>query len=915
MNPNWKQIVRERLAILRLPPEREIEIVEELALHLEAACEDALAAGLSEMEAEARAAQSYDWRLLECELSRAEGPSAARALQPSLELIERKGGIRMGSLIQDLRFGARMLLKQPGFTLIAALTLALGIGANTAIFSVINGVLLRPLDFRDPHRLFMLWTDNPIYQLGFHEFPAANTDLAEWRAAATSFEQFAAFQSSPADLSDGGDPERVGGVEVTANLLPLLGVQPLLGRNISAEEEQPGRDRVALISHALWRRRFGGDAEILGKAITVNGAPRTVIGIMPEGFHFPRATEMPQAYHLPERADLWTPLARDAGYWLNRNQRQLVLIVGRLKAGVTQAQAQAEMDGVAARQARAYPQTHGGWRVWLTPLYNQVVGQTRTPLLVLLGSVGFLLLIACVNIASLLLSRAAARRREMAVRAAIGSGRARIIRQLLTESLLLATLGGGLGLLFGYWGLNLLLGFIPPTVPRLQDISLDAHVLLFTSLISILTGALFGLVPAWQASKVNLTEALKDAGRANSAGRGVSGPSGHGLLVTAEVALVTILLIGAVLMLQSFRRLLAVDPGFKSEGVATFEVSLPVARYPDGGKRAQFFDRARAQLGSLPGVRAVGAISNLPLSGNESMDYFVVEGAEPAPRGKEPLAEDRVIIPGYFEAMGVSLISGRNFEATDGADKPPVAIVNETLARQFFPGGDAVGKRIKRVLGDKDWRTIVGVVRDVRGHALETRARPQLYRAHAQAPYGNMAMTARADATALPALRSAIQQEFKRLDATLPVANYRTMPELVEKATARPRFITLLLGLFAAIALMLTVVGLYGVVAYGVNQRTREIGIRVALGARRQNVMSLVIAQGARPAFVGVGVGTVGAFALMRLLTTQLYEIKPTDPATFGIVALGLLLVSLIACYIPARRATKVDPLTALRHE
>ncbi len=882
-----------RALLRRSQAEREMD--EELRYHIERQTEQNIRLGMSPEEARYLARKAFGGVEQAKERSR-----------------DTRGIRRLEELWQDLRYGARMLKNQPGFTLIAVVTLALGIGANTAIFSVINGVLLRPLAFHNPDRLFMLWTNNPIYQLGFHEFPAANTDLPEWRATATSFEQLAAFQSNPADLSGGGDPEQVGGVEVTANLLPLLGVQPLLGRNLSAEEEQPGRDRVAILSYALWQRRFGGDREILGKTITVNGSPRTVIGILPEGFHFPRATEMPSAYHLPEKTDLWTPLARDAGYWSTRSQRQWVPIVGRLNAGVTQAQAQAEMDAIAARQARDYPQTHGGWRVWLTPLFNQVVGQTRTPLLVLLGAVGFLLLIACANIASLLLARAAARRREMAVRAALGAARARIIRQLLTESLLLATLGGSLGLLLGHWGLAVLLSFIPPTVPRLQEISLDTQVLLFTTLISMLTGALFGLVPAWQSSKVNLTEALKDAGRANSAGRGAHS---HGLLVTAEVALAAVLLVGAALMLQSFQRLLRVDLGFKPEGVATFEVSLPGSRYRDGGERTQFFDRARAQLSSLPGVRAVGAISNLPLSGNESMDYFAVEGAEPVPRGKEPAAEDRVIIPGYFEAMGMNLMNGRDFEARDGADKPPVAIVNETLARQFFPEGDAVGKRIKRVLRDKDWRTIVGVVRDVRGHALESRARPQFYRPHAQAPYGRMTMAIRADATALPSLRSAIQQEFMELDASLPVANFRTMDELVAKAVARPRFSSLLLGLFAAAALMLTVVGLYGVVAYGVNQRTREIGMRMALGAQQQNVLALIIRQGMRPAFVGVSVGMVGAFGLMRLLAGQLYEIKPTDPATFGIVALGLLFVSLAACYIPARRAAKIDPMAALRTE
>jgi len=881
-------------ALLR-KSQAERELDEELRCHIERQTEQNIRLGMSPEEARYAARKAFG------------------GVEQAKERSRDARGVRwIEELWQDLRYGARTLMKNPGFTLVAAFTLALGIGANTAIFSVINGVLLRPLAFHEPDRLFMLWTDNPAYQLGFHEFPAANADLPEWRATATSFERLAAFQTNPADLSDGGEPERVGGVEVTANLLPLLGVQPLLGRHLSTEEEQPGRDRVALISYALWRRRFGGDAEILGKTITVDGAPRAVIGVLPEGFHFPRATEMPRAYHLPERADIWTPLARDAGYWLNRNQRQLVPIVGRLKAGVTQAQAQAEMDGIAERQARDYPQTHGGWRVWLTPLSNQIVGQTRRPLLILLGAVGFLLLIACANIASLLLARAASRRREIAVRAAIGAGRARIIRQLLTESLLLATLGGGLGLLLGYWGLDLLLSFIPPTVPRLQDISLDTHVLLFTASISILTGALFGLVPAWQASNVNLIEALKDAGRANSAGRGIRS---HNLLVTVEVALAAVLLVGAVLMLQSFQRLLAVDPGFKPDGVATFEMSLPRARYPDGGRRARFVEQALAQLSGLPGVRSVGAISNLPLSGNESMDYIAIEGAEPTPRGKEPLAEDRAITPGYFEAMGVNLVSGRDFDATDGAGKPLVSIVNETLAQRFFPEGDAVGKRIKRVLSDQDWRTIVGVVRDVRGFALEAQARPQIYHPHAQASYGAMAMVARADATALPSLRSAIQREFKQLDAELPVANYRMMPELVAKAVARPRFSALLLGLFAAAALMLTVVGLYGVVAYRVNQRTREIGIRMALGARRRNALALVIGQGMRPAIAGALIGMASAFGLMRLLAGQLYEIKPTDPATFGIVALGLLLVSLVACYIPARRATKIDPMVALRNE
>ena len=815
-------------------------------------------------------------------------------------------------MFQELRFGLRVLLKQKSFTAVAVLTLALGIGANTAIFSVVNGVLLKPLAFHDPDSLVMLWTDNPTLDLGFHELPPANADLPEWRARTTSFEQIGAFQSNFADLSDDINPERVGGVDVSVNLLPMLGIQPVLGRQFTAEEEQPGQDHVLIISHALWQRRFGGNKGILGKTITINQVPRTISGVLPEGFHFPRATEMPQGYRLPERADLWTPLAKDATFWERRTQRQLILIA-RLKAGVTPEQAQAEMDSVTAEQSRAYPQTHDGWRVWLTPLFNQIVGQSRTPLLVLLGAVGFLLLIACSNIASLLLARAAARSREMAVRAAIGAGRARIIRQLLTESLLLAALGGGLGLLLGYWGLEVLLKLIPPNVPRVQNITLDTNVFLFTALISVLTGVLFGLVPAWQASKVNLAEALKDSGRTNS-GRGLRS---YSLLVSAEVALAAVMLVGAALMLQSFQRLLAVDPGFRPSNLVTFNVSLPSARYSDDVKRGQFFEQIRAQLSNLPGVQAVGAISDLPLSGNENVTFLAVEGAAPVPRGKEPIAEDRLITPGYFEAMGVKRINGRDFDANDGLNKPLVVIVNETLARQFFLDGDAVGKRIKRVLDDKDWGTIVGVVRDVRGYALDKQVRPQFYHPLAQEPgeADEMSLALRVDAAALPSLRGAIQQEFKQFDAALPIANFRTMEQLVDKAVARPRFSTVLLVSFAVTALLLTVVGLYGVVAYGVNQRTREIGIRMALGARQTSVLLLIIRQGMKPALIGLSIGIAGACVLMRLLASQLYEVHATDPATFVLVALGLLMIALVACYIPARRATRVDPMAVLRHE
>ena len=905
--PDWKQIVRRRLANTPLEPTSEADIVDELAQHLEDRYQALRSDGANEKEAFAIVVDEFgESELLLKELRLMEVKSEPPPATNSAGLTRLFGDLR-----QDVRYAFRTLRRQPGFTLVATLTLALGIGANTAIFSIVNGVLLRPLGFHEPERLFMIWTDNPAYQLGFHEFPAANSDLPEWRAIATSFDQIAGYQTALADLSEDGDPERVGAVEVTANLMPTLTVHPVIGRHLSVQEEQPGQDAVAMISYDLWLRRYGGSNQILDKSITVNQVRRKIIAVMPQGFNFPRAAEMPQAYNLPEKADLWVPLARDSSYWQKRMQRGLVCLIGRLKPGVTASQAQAEMDSIAARQAVAYPDTHKGWRVWLTPLFNQVVGRTRLPLLVLLGAVGILLLITCANITSLLLTKAASRRREIAVRVAIGADRWRIIRQLMTESIVLGVLGGICGLLLGYSALHTLLIFVPTNVPRLQNVSLDSQVLLFTAFISLLTGVLFGLAPACQASKLNLTEALKSSTR-NSAGKRINS---HSFLVSVQIALVAVLLVSAILMLKSFRRLLAVDPGFKPQGVATFQISPSWARYSDGGQRRQFFQQVQSRLRSLPGVQAVGAVSRLPLTGNENMNYFAIDGAQPVPRGQEPLAEDRVVTPGYFNAVGVSFVSGRDFDERDG-NKPLVAIVNETMVRKFFPDGKAVGRRIKWVLDDEEWRTIVGVVRDVRGYSLEREARPQFYYPFAEAPWEDaMSFAVRVDAPALPSMNHAIQQELKQLDPTIPAANFRTMTELVTNAVARPRFSALLLALFAALALMVAFVGLYGVIAQGVTQRTREIGIRMAVGARQSDVLALMIRQGMRPALTGLTLGLFAAFVFTRLLASQLYEVSPTDPATFVLVAVGLFVVAFTACFIPARRATQIDPAKTLRFE
>jgi putative ABC transport system permease protein len=817
------------------------------------------------------------------------------------------------NLGQDIRYGVRGLRKNSGFTAVAVLTLALGIGATTAIFSMVNAVLLKALPYQEPDRLVMLWTDNPSLNLGFHELPPTQLDLPEWRNQAQSFDQIAAFKTKLADLSDQGDPERVGGVQVTANFFSLLGVQPLLGRVFATEEEKRGKHQVAIISHELWQRRFGGEAKVLGQLITLNHERYTLIGVMPPGFSFPRGTEMPGGYALMPQTEVWVPYAAGPEYWRSSDSREYIAI-GRLKAGVTLARAQTEMTAIAQRQAEAHPKTHAGWTVHLRPFALQVAGQTRPLLLVLLGAVAFVLLIACANIANLLLARSSVRRKEIAVRSALGAGRGRILRQLLTESILLALLGGGMGLLLGAWGVRVILAFSPPNIPRLNETTLDGRVFLFSLFISLATGIIFGLAPAWHAIQFNLSEALNADNRSSTApGRHRT----HGLLVIAEVALAVVLLTGAALMIQSLRHLLAVDPGFKSQRIAAFDVGLNGANYDNPTRWRQFYRAACERLRNVPGVRAAAAISNLPLGEVESLSYLFVEGTAQSPE-QAPLVEDRKITPGYFTTMGVSWVRGRDFTDNDGPGQPNVCIINKTLARKFYSGLDPIGKRLKMAKTDepgRPWLIIVGIADDVRSHGIDVKPRPQIYTPVEQNTDNYMTFIVGAEALPGKALEGMIRTAIKAVDPTLPAANFRTMERLVSNATARPRFSTFLLGLFAATALALTVVGLYGVVAYAVSQRTREIGIRIALGAGRRRILALIVRQGMSPALFGLAIGVLGAFALTRLLASQLYEVKPTDPLTFfGVIAL-LLLVTLAACLVPARRAAKVDPVVALRYE
>src|SRR5262245_54004586 len=656
--PNWNHIVREHLAVLRLPPEREIEIVEEQALHLEAAYEDAIADGLSEAEAEARALRSYDWRLLECELSRAEQPAPVRALQPSLELIERKGGMRMESLVQDLRFGARMLMKQPGFTLIAVITLALGIGANSAIFSVVNSVLLRAAPYREPQRLVMVWSDRPQLQalVGKTEFPVSAADFTDWRDQNQCFEQIAAFHSQSLDLTGVGEPEILGAVRASVNLFALLGVEARHGRGFLPEEDQAGANRVVILSDGLWRRRFGADPKIIGQTISLNNQPYTVVGVSPPDFQFPRKADLPAGFGFPAEVSLYTPLAL-APEQRNNRGRHYLAVIGRLKPQTSFEQAQVEMVGVAGRLERQYPDLNRNKSARLVGFHQQVVGKARSGLLTLLGAVGFVLLIACANVANLLLARGAARQKEIAVRTALGAQSWRVIRQLLTESLLLASSAGALAMLLAVWGVDLLRAILPEDLPRADEVGVDLRVFGFTLAVSLLTGILFGLVPALQASRTDLNETLKEGGRSSG---GASHNRFRGLLVVSEVALALVLLVGAGLMLRSFVRLMSVDPGLDAQNVLTMDIRLLRNKYQPP-QQAVFFQQLLERLRALPGVQSAGAVYPLPLSGMEEGMGFGVEGRAPATPGARRIAGPRWVSPDYFKTLQIQLLKGRVF--------------------------------------------------------------------------------------------------------------------------------------------------------------------------------------------------------------------------------------------------------------
>lgn len=819
----------------------------------------------------------------------------------------------MPNLVQDIRYSLRSLSKTPAFTAVAVFVLALAIGANTAIFTVVNAVLIRPLPYPNSDRLVMLWETNPRFQIGVDTLPVTPGTFMDWREQSNVFEYVSALGVGRFNLSGSGEPERISGASVSPNFFSLMGIEPRLGRAFLDDEEKPGANKVVVISYALWQRRFSGAEDIVGKPMTLDGESYTVIGVAPEGFQFPRARELPYFVGVSSPTELWRPMTLTDDFISRKRANHQLSVIAKLKPGVTREQAQAEMNAISARLEQAYSENQGiGAKV--VPLGEQVVGNSRVALLVLMGAVALVLLIACANVGNLLLTRSSARRKEIAIRTALGASRSRIVRQLLIEALLLSLASAIAGTLLSFWGVKAMLSLSRETLPRVSEVSIDIRVLGFTVAIALLTSLLFGLTPALQASKINLTEALKDGSRGLSGGRGRSRV--RSVLVIAEVALSLVLLIGAGLMIKSLAHLLKVDPGFKPDRTLTMNIALLGSKYPNVNQQIALFEDVTNRVEALPGVESAGLISSAPLSGGVYAGGFSIEGREPASANEDLSADRRMISPEYFKALGIPIINGRHFTDRDNQASTGVAIVSDTWARQFVPKDDPIGKRIK--LGGRDstrpWLSIVGIAGDVRDTALESEARPCVYVPYPQFPALSMSLIARTSVDS-KALIPAIRDEVWAVDRDQPVTDIKTMDQYVSDSVSPRRANALLLGIFAALALVLAAVGMYGVMSYGVTQRVHEIGIRMALGAQKSDVIELIVGNGMTLVLAGVMIGLAGALALSRVLSSLLYGVSATDPMTFAGVSLVLIAVALLASYIPARRAAKVDPMIALRCE
>jgi putative ABC transport system permease protein len=814
---------------------------------------------------------------------------------------ELRGLPLLDTLFQDVRYGLRTLRKNASFTAVAVLTLALGIGANTAIFSVVHAVLLNPLPYNHPERIVVIWESNPA--AGFNQFAVSPPNYVDWQKGSGSFEYMASAARGTFNYTGGAEPEQLNGARVAAPFFSVFGVQPAAGRTFVAEDDVVGKAHVVVLGYGLWVRRFGGDREIVGKALTLDGQTYTVIGVMPKGFE------------VPSRVELWLPsefAARDLGP--GARGAHYLRVVGRLKPGVSIEQAQAEMTGISKRLEEQYPSLQKGWTSLVISMNESVVGNVRATLLVLFGAVGFLLLIACANVANLLLARAATRQREIAIRTSLGAGRWRIAQQLLTESVLLSLMGSALGMLLAEWGVRALRTLPPSNLPRAAGIELNLTVLGFTAVLAIATGVTFGLVPALQDLRSAPSETLKEGGRTASTGH-------HGMrsfLVILETTLALVLLIGSGLLLKSFLRLQGVDPGYQSKNLLTADVSLPESKYGTDAQAAQFFDQLLARLQSLKGVQAVGAASSNPLQGQGYNFVFATKELAALAPTEQPSAGFYSVNAGYFRALGIPLIAGRYFTTQDIAGGPRVAIISQAVAKQFFPGRNPIGQMV--FIGNSGpekgqiWREIVGVVGDVKDEGLDTGGSMALYEPYTQKPWSSMTMFLRTESDPRQ-MASALRSQVSAQDKDQPVAEIATGEELLERAIAQPQLRTLLLVLFAGVAVVLAGFGVYGVMSNTVAQRTHEIGVRMALGAQRGSMLRLVVGHGLRLALMGVALGTAGALLLTRLMKGFLFQVTPTDPEIFAAVALFLVAVALVASYIPARRAMRVDPVVALRYE
>ncbi len=870
----------------------EADIDDEMRFHFESRVEELVDRGLTLNAARAQALEEY---------------GDVPAIRKQLREIDRRthgrreASERLDAVVRDVRFAARTLRRSPAFTGIAVVCVALGVCVTTTIFSAVHGILIRPLPYERANQLISVYAQNPAREI--HGSNVSYPDYVSWRDGNRSFSGLALWTwSSHAFSGDGGEAERVEGASVTANLLSILGVRPLLGRPFLAEEDENGRDNVVLLGYGLWQRRFGGDPSVVGRTITVDGRPHTIVGVMPQRFNF------------PERGEAWVPFGVPERATQERGSRQYAGALGRLRPGVTLEQARADLAAMSTSLQSTYPRENLGWSAQLVPLRDDLLGELRRALIVFAGAVALVLLIACANVANLMLARGATRQREIAIRIAVGAGRGRLVRQVLTESLVLAAIGGALGAALSYFGVRLLRLAFPESLPFYMTLELDRTALAFAVVATTLAGVLFGIVPALRATKVDLHGSLKEGGRG---GDGSSRSRLRSTLVVAEVGLSVVLMIVAMLLIRSYRALEGTNLGFDEQGIVSMRISLPRVKYDQPARVDAFYGALLERIRALPGVESVGAAQGTPFSG-WNVHYFLSVEGQPAPRpGQESEAHAQFVTPEYLRTIGVPIVRGRGLAATDRDTLVPVGVVNETFVDRVLGGADPIGKRIKmgRVESGSPWVTIVGVMRDYRHYRLPEEMDGAVF---LPATVGMPLTMSLAIRTRLPdphAIVPAVRHAMRELDPAVPAFRVQTFEEVVSRSFWRQRLQGKVLGVFATLALILASVGLYGVVAYAVAQRTRELGVRMALGATRRHVLGLVLGQGARLTLIGVAIGTIGALALSRVVASLLYGIGPTDPVSFLAVPAVLAAVAVLASYAPARRAMRVDPLVAMRAE